>query len=195
MRITIRELLFLQRAECKEKHHFRGWPRDYGNRIWNCPVRREYDGTDSHWQHPYRKIRWPLRPVAMHLRPAAGNHTGVQTEYTGYWSAFFREERAIDAQTRSCARDGDSRRTIPRKYQSRSPKKVKQSVTGDGNPAKEQRSRHARTSLKTDVLPKQLDATDGLAVAVCHHFSLRGVPTAARSIPVGKPLPRTILRE
>lgn len=61
-----------------------------------------------------------------------------------------------------------------------SPKKVKQSVTGNGNAAKEQVAAMLGHILKTDVLPKQLDATDGLAVAVCHHFSLRGVPTGGK---------------
>ena len=61
-----------------------------------------------------------------------------------------------------------------------SPKKVKQSVTGNGNAAKEQVAAMLGHILKTDVLPKQLDATDGLAVAVCHHFSMRGVPTGGK---------------
>ena len=61
-----------------------------------------------------------------------------------------------------------------------SPKKVKQSVTGNGNAAKEQVAAMLGHILKTDVLPKQLDATDGLAVAVCHHFSMRGVPSGGK---------------
>ncbi len=61
-----------------------------------------------------------------------------------------------------------------------SPKKVKQSITGNGNAAKEQVAAMLGHILKTDVLPKQLDATDGLAVAVCHHFSLIGVPKSGK---------------
>lgn len=61
-----------------------------------------------------------------------------------------------------------------------SPKKIKQSITGNGNAAKEQVAAMLGHILKTDVLPKQLDATDGLAVAVCHHFSIRGVPTGGK---------------
>lgn len=56
-----------------------------------------------------------------------------------------------------------------------SPKRVKQAVTGNGNAAKEQVAAMLGQILKTDALPKQLDATDGLAVAMCHHFSLRGL--------------------
>ena len=61
-----------------------------------------------------------------------------------------------------------------------SPKKIKQSVTGNGNAAKEQVAAMLGHILKTDALPKQLDATDGLAAAVCHHFSMRGLPTGGK---------------
>jgi crossover junction endodeoxyribonuclease RuvC len=50
------------------------------------------------------------------------------------------------------------------------PKKVKQSVTGNGNASKEQVARMLMTLFSIKELPKLLDATDALAVAVCHHF-------------------------
>ena len=50
------------------------------------------------------------------------------------------------------------------------PKKVKQSVTGNGNASKEQVASMLQTLLNFKELPKMLDATDALAVAVCHHF-------------------------
>lgn len=51
-----------------------------------------------------------------------------------------------------------------------SPKKVKQSVTGNGNASKEQVAEMLKTLLKFKDTPKLLDATDALAVALCHHF-------------------------
>jgi crossover junction endodeoxyribonuclease RuvC len=51
------------------------------------------------------------------------------------------------------------------------PKKVKQSVTGNGNASKEQVAGMLQTLLKIGELPELLDATDALGVAVCHHFS------------------------
>jgi len=49
------------------------------------------------------------------------------------------------------------------------PKKVKMSVTGNGNSSKEQVAHMLRILLKFEHDPKQLlDATDALAVAVCH---------------------------
>lgn len=50
------------------------------------------------------------------------------------------------------------------------PKKVKQSVTGNGNASKEQVAAMLQTLLQFKELPKMLDATDALAVAVCHYF-------------------------
>lgn len=51
-----------------------------------------------------------------------------------------------------------------------SPKKVKQSVTGNGNASKEQVAAMLQTLFKLEEIPKILDATDALAVALCHHF-------------------------
>lgn len=57
------------------------------------------------------------------------------------------------------------------------PKKVKQSVTGNGNSSKEQVASMLKTILKFDQAPKMLDATDALAVALCHHYN-RNSPIA-----------------
>jgi crossover junction endodeoxyribonuclease RuvC len=51
-----------------------------------------------------------------------------------------------------------------------SPRKIKQSITGNGNSSKEQVSGMLKTLLKFTETPEFLDATDGLAVAVCHSF-------------------------
>ncbi len=61
------------------------------------------------------------------------------------------------------------------------PKKVKQSVTGNGNASKEQVAAMLQTLLKFDEIPKLLDATDALAVAVCHHFQKGSQQSGHRS--------------
>ncbi|MCT4623159.1 MAG: crossover junction endodeoxyribonuclease RuvC [Schleiferiaceae bacterium] len=48
------------------------------------------------------------------------------------------------------------------------PKKVKMSVTGNGNASKEQLSGMLQSMYNFKNPPKYLDATDGLAVATCH---------------------------
>lgn len=50
------------------------------------------------------------------------------------------------------------------------PKKVKQSVTGKGTASKEMVADMLMRLLKLKELPKLLDATDALAVALTHHF-------------------------
>lgn len=51
-----------------------------------------------------------------------------------------------------------------------SPKKIKLSITGNGNASKEQVSAMLQQMMKFRESPKFLDATDGLAAAVCHFF-------------------------
>jgi crossover junction endodeoxyribonuclease RuvC len=62
-----------------------------------------------------------------------------------------------------------------------SPKKVKQSVTGNGNASKEQVAEMLKTLLKLTETPKLLDASDALAVAVCHHFHDGRLQTRGRN--------------
>jgi crossover junction endodeoxyribonuclease RuvC len=50
------------------------------------------------------------------------------------------------------------------------PKKVKQSVTGNGNASKEQVAKMLMQIFSIKEVPKLLDASDALAVALCHHY-------------------------
>ncbi len=52
-----------------------------------------------------------------------------------------------------------------------SPKKIKMAITGNGNASKEQVAKMLQSLLTLKTLPKNLDATDGLAAAVCHHYN------------------------
>lgn len=51
-----------------------------------------------------------------------------------------------------------------------SPRKIKQSITGKGNASKEQVAAMICNLLSIKEQPDQLDATDSVAVAVCHYF-------------------------
>lgn len=50
------------------------------------------------------------------------------------------------------------------------PRKIKQAITGNGNATKEQVAAMLQRLLNFKETPEFLDATDGLAVAVCHSF-------------------------
>ena len=51
-----------------------------------------------------------------------------------------------------------------------SPKKIKQSVTGNGNASKEQVAAMLAQILKVPLDTEYLDATDALGAAVCHYY-------------------------
>lgn len=53
------------------------------------------------------------------------------------------------------------------------PLKVKQAITGMGRAAKEQVAYFLKNTLKLENLPPELDATDALAVAVCHYLQMK----------------------
>lgn len=50
------------------------------------------------------------------------------------------------------------------------PRRIKQAITGQGAASKEQVAAMLKTLLKVDYSLNKLDATDGLAVALCHHY-------------------------
>lgn len=56
-----------------------------------------------------------------------------------------------------------------------SPRKVKQAVTGKGNAGKEQVWKMLQRLVMLQEEPEYLDASDALAVAICHHFQTRSV--------------------
>lgn len=63
-----------------------------------------------------------------------------------------------------------------------SPKKIKQSVTGNGNASKEQVAAMLQRLCKFELQPKFLDATDGLAAALCHHFQNKVAATGSKKL-------------
>ena len=50
------------------------------------------------------------------------------------------------------------------------PKKIKMAITGKGTSSKEQVAAMLKSILSINDMPKHLDASDGLAAAVCHYF-------------------------
>ena len=54
-----------------------------------------------------------------------------------------------------------------------SAKKVKQSITGNGNAHKSQVQFMVKAKLKMDHMPEPIDASDALAIALCHEYQFR----------------------
>ena len=55
------------------------------------------------------------------------------------------------------------------------PKKIKMAITGKGTSSKEQVASMLKNLLNIKEMPKQLDASDGLAAAVCHFFQKKNI--------------------
>ena len=53
------------------------------------------------------------------------------------------------------------------------PTRIKQAIAGSGAASKEQVAAIIKRMLKLDYTPRRLDATDGMAVAMCHYFTAR----------------------
>jgi len=66
------------------------------------------------------------------------------------------------------------------------PKKVKQSITGNGNADKEMLWKMLASILSIKKQPKYYDATDALGVALCHLYQLRGLSLPQPKIVKGK---------
>ena len=66
------------------------------------------------------------------------------------------------------------------------PRLVKQSITGRGGASKEQVAELLRKMLKVDYSLSKLDATDGLAVALCHHFQSSSPLASMKNKPAKK---------
>ena len=52
------------------------------------------------------------------------------------------------------------------------PRKAKIAICGNGAASKEQVAMMIQKTLKVDLDPKYLDATDALAIALCHHYQI-----------------------
>ena len=61
-----------------------------------------------------------------------------------------------------------------------SPKKVKQSVTASGSASKEQVAYMLEKILSMELSKEFMDATDGIAIAICHHYHAKS-PAAVSS--------------
>lgn len=59
------------------------------------------------------------------------------------------------------------------------PMRIKQAITGRGSSAKEQVAAIVCRTLAIDQPPRRLDATDGMAVALCHYYATASPLNAA----------------
>lgn len=65
------------------------------------------------------------------------------------------------------------------------PKKVKQSVTGNGNASKEQVAKMVEIIGNIKLDAKMHDATDALGIAICHHFHNKNISSTLKGTKKG----------
>lgn len=63
-----------------------------------------------------------------------------------------------------------------------SPRKIKQAITGNGNATKDQVWKMLQQILHFDDKPEFLDATDAVAVALCHFYQTRHIPASSTAV-------------
>jgi crossover junction endodeoxyribonuclease RuvC len=73
--------------------------------------------------------------------------------------------------------------------------KIKQSITGSGSASKEQVAAMLQRTLNiADAdMPDKLDATDGLAAAVCHFYQSNSIVPVEKHLQAGKHFSQEIL--
>lgn len=72
------------------------------------------------------------------------------------------------------------------------PRKVKQAITGRGNATKDQVWHMLQQMLRFEEDPRFMDATDAVAVALCHHFEMQSpIPAEKKSAQVTTAKKRT----
>jgi crossover junction endodeoxyribonuclease RuvC len=65
------------------------------------------------------------------------------------------------------------------------PKKIKQSVTGNGNASKEQVAKMVEIISNIKLDAKMHDATDALGIAICHHFHNKNISSTIKGTKKG----------
>lgn len=65
------------------------------------------------------------------------------------------------------------------------PKKIKQSVTGNGNASKEQVAKMVEVIGNIKLDAKLFDATDALGIAICHHFHNNNITSTIKGTKKG----------
>ncbi len=66
------------------------------------------------------------------------------------------------------------------------PLRIKQAITGNGSATKEQVAYFLKQMYNLEIMPNELDATDGLATAVCHFLQLKRPASGGKSKNWGK---------
>lgn len=116
---------------------------------------------------PYRKLRYIFERVAKLIDDYSPDEVALESPFFGTnVQSMLKLGRAQGvAMAAALTRD--------REVFEYAPSRVKQAIAGNGSASKEQVAAIVKRMLKLEYTPRRLDATDGMAVAMCHYFTSR----------------------
>lgn len=116
---------------------------------------------------PYRKLRYIFERVGKLIDDYSPSEVALESPFFGTnVQSMLKLGRAQGvAMAAALARD--------KEVFEYAPSRIKQAIAGNGSASKEQVAAIVKRMLKLDYMPRRLDATDGMAVALCHYYTAR----------------------
>jgi crossover junction endodeoxyribonuclease RuvC len=116
---------------------------------------------------PYRKLRYIFERVGKLIDDYAPREVALESPFFGTnVQSMLKLGRAQGvAMAAALSRD--------REVFEYAPSRIKLAITGSGSASKEQVAAIVKRMLKLEYVPRRLDATDGMAVAMCHYYTAR----------------------
>lgn len=116
---------------------------------------------------PYRKLRYIFERVGKLIDDYAPQEVALESPFFGTnVQSMLKLGRAQGvAMAAALSRD--------KEVFEYAPTRIKQAITGSGAASKEQVAAIVKSMLKLEYMPRRLDATDGMAVAMCHYYTAR----------------------
>lgn len=116
---------------------------------------------------PYRKLRYIFDRVSKLIEDYAPDEVALESPFFGTnVQSMLKLGRAQGVAMAAAL-------THDKHVYEYAPSRVKLSIAGSGSASKEQVASIVKRMLKLDYIPRRLDATDGMAVAMCHYFTAR----------------------
>ena len=116
---------------------------------------------------PYRKLRYIFDRVSKLVDDYAPREVALESPFFGTNVQSMLKLGRAQGVAMAAALNRD------REVFEYAPSRIKQAITGSGSASKEQVAAIVKSMLKIDYMPRRLDATDGMAVALCHYFTAR----------------------
>ena len=122
---------------------------------------------------PYAKLRYIFERVGALIEEYAPQEVALESPFFGENVQSMLKLGRAQGVAMAAARSRD------RQVFEYAPMRIKQAITGRGSATKEQVAAIVCRILTIDQPPRRLDATDGMAVALCHYFATASPLNAA----------------